>query len=141
MTKGICMDNIAMGAEMAFTDQLKNSVCTAFSSTSTPTTRYQQPLESSCSTHVTGVQNRFTRYKQIPDSENRIHLVNNTGINMPDLDNMTLPVRITERNARTSWFSKPPCIFQPVISIDYGVSRAGNRFVLFIMIPKQEAVI
>ena len=66
-----------MAAQVASTNQSKNSLFTAFSLTDTSTNRHEWLLDSGCSTHVTGLQDSFTTYEQIPDSEHRIHIANN----------------------------------------------------------------
>jgi len=79
--KGIRTEKVTTAAQVASTDQPKNSLFTAFSSTGAPTSRHQWLLDSGCSTHVTGLRDCFTTCEQIPDGEHRIRVANNAEIN------------------------------------------------------------
>jgi len=81
MAKGICMEKVMTAAQVASMDQPKNCLFTAFSSTGAPTSRHQWLLDSSCSTHITGLRDCFTTYERIPDGEHRICVANNAEIN------------------------------------------------------------
>jgi len=88
--KGVPTEKVMTAAQVASTDQPKNSLFTAFSSTGAPTSRHQWLLNSGCSTHVTGLRDCFTTYERIPDGEHRIRVANNAEINALGRNDVTL---------------------------------------------------
>jgi len=91
-TKAIRTEKVTTAAQVPSTDQPKNTLFTAFSSTGGPTSRHIWLLDSSCSTHSTGLRDVFTTYERIPDGEHRIRVANNAEINALGLGAVTLLV-------------------------------------------------
>jgi len=79
-------------AQVASTDQPKNCLFTAFSSTSAPTRRHQWVLDTGCSTHVTGLRDCFSTYERIAHGEHRIRGANTAEINVLSRGDVTLLV-------------------------------------------------
>jgi len=83
---------VTTATQVASTDQQKNSLFKAFSSTGAPTSRHQWLLDSGCSTHVTGLRDCFTTYERIPDGKHRIRVANNAEIDALGRGDLTLLV-------------------------------------------------
>jgi len=118
--KGICTDKVTTAAQVVSTDQPENSLFTAFSSTSAPTSRHQWLLNSGCSTHVTGLRDSFTTYEQIPDGEYRIRVANNTEINALSRGDVTLLV----------WDDGKQCKMELILSGVLHVPACGENSLL-----------
>ena len=81
IAKGIRTEKVMTAAQVALTDQPKNSLFTAFSSTGAPTSQHQWLFDSGYSTHIMGLPDSFTTYEPIPHGEHRIRVASNAEIN------------------------------------------------------------
>ena len=117
--KGIRTEKVTTAAEVASTDQAKNSLFTSFSSTRAPTSRHQWLLDRGCSTHVTGLRDCLP-----PTNE---FLTANTGFVLPTMKRSMRSVEamslswsgMMESNSRWSYSGKRCCTFQLVARTGY----------------------